>query len=106
MMNEQSVLVAAEDRGAPIPMVHHQLLPEPADERFEIEIAGSTVSRDRLLALRALLLQQHGSTPVRLLVEVPDIGRVVINIAPSYSVRPNPELRRKIAALFRPACAA
>lgn len=104
-MNLQSEHEAARPDSAPIPPTFDQTLTDEPADRFEIEIAGA-VNRERLLALRTLLKQQQGATPVRLLVEVPDVGRVFINIAPSYLVRPSPELRSQIAALFRPARAA
>jgi hypothetical protein len=105
-MNEQSLLEVAATHGA---LLLPECEPEPeeaCDQRFEIALASPAINRERLLALRELLRGQHGDTPVRLLVEVPDIGRVVINIGPNYAVSPGPELRRQISALFQLPCAA
>jgi len=67
---------------------------------LEIEVPASVIDRDRLLTLREMLARHRGATPVRLVVEVPAIGRVVIDISRNYSVRPNQELRQQLDVLF------
>jgi hypothetical protein len=71
-----------------------------AADLLEIAVPATVIDRDRLLSLRETLARHRGATPVRLVVEVPAIGRVVIDISKDYSVRPNRELRQQLDLLF------
>ena len=75
-----------------------------AEERLStnlcVRLRAEEASRDRLLALRKLLLTRPGECAVTLHLVIPDESETVMSVAAVRGVRPDPGLRRDVDDLF------
>lgn len=75
---------------------------EQYTEKAVITLRSTATSRQHMTALKELLYQHHGSTPVLLTLHFDERGEVDIQVLKDMGIRPSPELFHEITHLCGP----